>query len=133
MARRAVIRFFVDQNVPDSVGIALRNRGHHVTLLREVIPQESPDPLVATTALLNRAVLVTFDRDFDHKRAESQIGHRHDKLSRIILKCREPEAAARIGVAMSLIESELRLLRTKASTQKRVIVEILGHGIKTLR
>jgi predicted nuclease of predicted toxin-antitoxin system len=133
MPKRAAIRFFIDQNVPDSVGIALRNRGHNVTLLREVMPQESPDPLVATTALLNRAVLVTFDRDFDQKRAEMQIGHRHNRLSRIILKCREPEAASRILVAMTLIEAEWRLMRSKQATQKRMIVEILGHGIKTLR
>jgi predicted nuclease of predicted toxin-antitoxin system len=133
MPKRAVIKFFIDQNVPDSVGVALRNRGHHVTLLREVIPTASPDPLVASTALLNRAVLVSFDRDFDQKRAESQIGHRHNKLSRIILKCREPEAAPRVGIAMSLIEAEWRLMRSKAGTQKRMMIEILGLGIKTVR
>jgi predicted nuclease of predicted toxin-antitoxin system len=133
MARRGAIKFFVDQNVPDSVGTVLRNRGHHVTLLREVIPTASPDPLVASTALLNRAVLVSFDRDFDQKRAEAQVGHRHNRLSRIILKCREPEAAPRIGIAMSFIEAEWRLMRSKAATQKRMIIEVLGLGLKTIR
>jgi predicted nuclease of predicted toxin-antitoxin system len=133
MPKRAAIRFFIDENVPDSVAVVLRNRGHSVTLLRDVIPKASPDPLVASTALLNRAVLVSFDRDFDQKRAEAQIGHRHNKLSRIILKCREPEAASRIGIALTLIEAEWRHMRSKAATQQRMIVEVLGLGIKTIR
>lgn len=133
MPKRAAIRFFIDQNVPDSVAATLRNRGHDVTLLRMVIPSESPDPLVASTAQAYRAVLVSFDRDFDAKRAAAQIGRRHESLSRVILKCREPEAASRIAVALALIESEWRLSRRKTAVHKRMIVEVLGHGIKTFR
>lgn len=133
MAKRGAIRFFVDQNVPDSVGTTLRKYGHDVTLLREVIPTESPDPLVAATAQSYRAVLVSFDRDFDAKRAAVQIGRREEKLSRVILKCREPEAANRIEVAMTLIESEYRIFRKKDSGLKRMYVEVQGGAIRTHR
>ena len=105
MPRRAKLRFFLDQNVPDSVRTVFENRGYEVTLLRTVIPTDSPDPIVATTAQAHGAVLVTFDRDFESKRELSRLGLRYKNLSRILLKCREPEAASRLAAAMTLIAS----------------------------
>jgi predicted nuclease of predicted toxin-antitoxin system len=60
----AVMRFFVDQNVPDSVGRFLESRGYAVILLRNRIPTDSPNTLVAAVSEANNAVLVTFDPDF---------------------------------------------------------------------
>jgi predicted nuclease of predicted toxin-antitoxin system len=133
MARRARLRFFLDQNVPDSVRSVFEARGHEATLLRTVLPTNAPDPIVATTAQAYGAILVSFDRDFAAKRELSQLGLRYKDLSRIQLKCREPEAVARLTEAMGLIEAEWRESRKKTAKHKRMIVEVLGLGIKTIR
>jgi predicted nuclease of predicted toxin-antitoxin system len=41
------MRFFTDQNVPDSVAKTLQSSGYEVTRLREKIATNSPDNLVA--------------------------------------------------------------------------------------
>jgi predicted nuclease of predicted toxin-antitoxin system len=51
------MKFFVDQNVPAAVDQFLRARGYEVVLLRERIPTESPDTLVAAVAEANDAIL----------------------------------------------------------------------------
>ena len=58
------LRFFSDQCVPAEITGTLRRHGHHVTLLREVLPIRSLDPVViARTRELN-AVLVSLNGDF---------------------------------------------------------------------
>jgi predicted nuclease of predicted toxin-antitoxin system len=133
MPRRTKLRFFLDQNVPDSVRTVFEKRGHDVTLLRTVLPTDTPDPVVATTAQSYDAILVSFDKDFGAKRELSHLGLRHGTLSRIHLRCKEPEAVARLTLAIALIEAEWRESRKRTATRKRMIVEILGFGIKTLR
>ena len=64
VAGRPQLQFFLDQNVPDSICRYLRGRGHSVLLLRHHIPDDSPDPVVAMTALQAGRILVTCDRDF---------------------------------------------------------------------
>ena len=66
------MRFFIDQCVPDSVGRTLREAGYETILLREKIPTNSPDTLVAAVAEANNAILVTMDGDF--KKIASQYG-----------------------------------------------------------
>lgn len=65
---RPRLRFFLDQNVPDSIGRYFRGRGHSVLLLRHHIPDNSPDPVVGMTALDAGRILVTCDRDFNAQR-----------------------------------------------------------------
>jgi len=80
----SAMRFFVDQNVPDSVGRFLKSHGYEVILLRDRIPTESPDTLVAAVAEANNAVLVTFDPDFKALASRIGIGRRRfTKLSLI--------------------------------------------------
>ena len=47
MPKRPAIAFFIDHNVPVSVGETLKNFGYRVIFLREVLPTDSPDALVA--------------------------------------------------------------------------------------
>lgn len=81
---------------------------------------------------MNDAVLVSHDSDFKTLAPRASVGQRRFRtLSRIGLKCSEPQAAARIKVAMSLIEHEWKV--AQASADKRMIVEI-GHSvIRTIR
>jgi len=58
------LRFFSDQCVPAEITDALRQHGHQVTLLREVLPIGSLDPAVITKAQELGAVLVSLNGDF---------------------------------------------------------------------
>lgn len=74
--------FFLDNNVPDSIGNYLQGRGHSVFRLRKHIPADSPDPVVASTALAAGRILVTQDKDFSSQRFQQP---RFAALSRIAL------------------------------------------------
>ncbi len=132
MAERPVIRFFLDQNVPDSVGHTLEDAGHEVILLREKIAPNSPDPLVAAVSDMFGAVLISHDHDFKSLAPRAQIGRgRFQKLSRIGLWCRESQSAQRMQEAITLIEHEWVYAQT--CDDKRIIIEIGQTYLKTIR
>ena len=58
------LRFLSDQCVPAEITATLRRHGHEVTLLREVLPIRSPDPVVIAKAQELGAVLVSLNGDF---------------------------------------------------------------------
>src|SRR5690348_4191941 len=103
-----VLRLLLDHNVPDSVAEAFRARGHDVRLVRDILPTDSPDQLVATVSEQDGAILVSCDRDFRLIAPRIPIGSRarFRRLSRISLECNEYQAAQRVIAAMSLIEDE---------------------------
>lgn len=76
------LAFFLDNNVPDSIGRFLQRRGHSVQRQRFYIPADSPDPLVAMTALQAGRILVTQDKDFNSQRFQQD---RFASLSRVSL------------------------------------------------
>jgi predicted nuclease of predicted toxin-antitoxin system len=126
------IKFFVDHCVPDAVGRALTAAGHEVVLLRTQLAPNSPDPLVAAVAEMNEAVLVSLDTDFKTLAPRAGVGkQRFRTLSRIGLKCSEPQAAKRIIAALSLIEHEWDL--AQRSGDKRMIIEIGQTTIRSIR
>lgn len=65
---QAKLRFFLDNNVPDSIGRYLQGRGHSVYRQRHHIGTDSPDPVVGMTALQAQRILVTWDKDFNSQR-----------------------------------------------------------------
>jgi predicted nuclease of predicted toxin-antitoxin system len=82
--RPLAMRFFTDQNVPDAVNRFLISKGYIAIPLREQIPANSPDSLVAAVAEANDAILVTFDADFKALASHYGIGQkRFTKLSLI--------------------------------------------------
>ena len=58
------LRFFSDQCVPAEITEKLRRLGHHVTLLREVLPIRSLDPAVITKSQELGAILLSLNGDF---------------------------------------------------------------------
>lgn len=101
MAKRAVLGFLADQNVPDDVVRCLEKRGHIVSRVRDEMPADSPDPVVALAAIAGDRILVSWDRDFGHQRFMQP---RFDRLSRIGFSCPEPEGAKRLAEVLDLIE-----------------------------
>ncbi|HTT80020.1 MAG TPA: DUF5615 family PIN-like protein [Stellaceae bacterium] len=132
MSGRSRLRFLADNCVPDSVARILREAGHEVILLREILPTNSPDPLVASVAELNGAILISFDKDLRALAPRIGIGQRRfRRLSRIAFRCGEPEAARRLQLALPLVEFEWMMAQT--ASDKRMIVEIGPTYIRTLR
>lgn len=131
MARR--IRLLLDNNVPDSVGRVFAQRGHFVEHVRNILPVDASDPLVATASELDECVLVSCDRDFKLIAPRIPRGHRarFRRLSRISLECNEYQAAQRVEAAMSLIEMEYEIAAT--SRDARMFIVIQNTGIKTHR
>jgi hypothetical protein len=58
------MRLLLDHNVPDSVGRVFQSRGHQVRHVRDILPIDSPDPLIATVSEEDGDILVSCDRDF---------------------------------------------------------------------
>ncbi|MEB3311293.1 MAG: DUF5615 family PIN-like protein [Snowella sp.] len=58
------LSFFIDQCVPNIVGLNLRDAGYQVFFLRENIPIDSPDPVVIKTAQKLNSILVSLNGDF---------------------------------------------------------------------
>jgi hypothetical protein len=104
VADRPKLRFFLDQNVPDSIGRYLRGRGHSVLLLRHHIPDNSPDPVVGMTALQAGRILVTWDRDFNAQRFRQD---RFAELSRISLSGAGPTLLPAMKEHMAVLEFQM--------------------------
>ena len=102
------MHFMLDENVPASVAQMLERNGHAVEWIREHVPSGSPDPLVATVSEELDAILVSFDGDFQKisPRVPDGQKRRFRRLSRIWLKCGEPQAAARLEAALGFIQAE---------------------------
>jgi hypothetical protein len=132
MAERPRLRFPTVNCVPDSVGRVLTDAGHEVIRLRDILPTNSPDPLVASVAELNNAILVSFDKNFKTLVPRIGIGRqRFRRLSRVGFRCSEPEAAGRLKSALALIEFEWTT--AQSLSDKRTILEIGPTYIRTIR
>lgn len=127
------MKFFADHNVAESVCQLLEEAGHEVIRLRDELPPNSPDPVVAKYAESIDAVLISHDGDF--KRIAPRIPHgernRFRRLSRIHLQCDYAGAEIRVAAAISLIEFEWSLAQERAD--KRIHIVVQKTGIKTNR
>lgn len=125
---------FLDHCVPDSCADVFRAYGHEVVFLREWLPTDSPDQLVAAVSENESAVLVTVDGDFQKHvapRIPKGARARFRKLSHIRLECSEPQAANRLKEAMSFIEAEREIALQRAD--KRMILAISTNVLRTYR
>jgi predicted nuclease of predicted toxin-antitoxin system len=126
------MRFFLDHGVPRSLADALVAADHEVIIQKDALAPDAEDPVVALTAAENAAILISFDKDF--RAIAGRLGvsnQRLRKLSRIQMRCKEPEGPKRLKAAMSFIEHEWQVAQSKPD--KRIFIEILGLGMKTIR
>jgi hypothetical protein len=121
-----VMTLLLDEHVPTSVADVLRNRGHTVYLVTDLLPGGSPDHTVAATGdrLGAGTVLVTWDKDFGGivPRVSKAGAGRFRNLSRISFRCPEPQGAIRLSQEIEFIEFKYQAVMKVPD--KRMIVEI---------
>lgn len=118
------MKFFADHCVTESVCRVLEARGHEVVRLRDVLPTDSPDPLVARYAEQIDAILISHDGDFKKiaPRVPSGARRRFKKLSRIHLACDYPQSDKRIAAALTLIEFEWGIAQQRTDNRLRMVI-----------
>jgi predicted nuclease of predicted toxin-antitoxin system len=106
--RRNKIPFFTDNDVEDAVGDFLRDSGHTVQRLRDVMLSNSPDPIVDANCRENGLVLITHNYKHFKRIAHElrQSGIRIKPLSRIDMECHQSEAVDRLRELLPHIELE---------------------------
>ncbi len=125
--------FFLDHCVPASVETILTDAGHAVNWVKDTLPTDAPDPIVALTAETSGAILVSMDHDF--RQIADRIPHgqraRFRRLSLISLRCRAPRCAERLRAALALIALEFSI--ANEASDPRMIVWIGDSYIRTQR
>ena len=96
------------------------------------VPRGSTDNLVCAFAVISEKILVALDGDMKGiAKAHGASNSIYSKLNLVKLSCTPPEAAARLKVAMSLIEHEWHV--NAGSEGRRLYVEVLTTVIRTMR
>jgi hypothetical protein len=114
---RPKLRFFLDNNVPDSIGRYLQGRGHSVLRQRFHIPHNSTDPAVGMTALQANRILVTWDKDFNSQTFRQA---RFDRLCRLSLSGDGPTLLLAVQEHVELLEFQF----TRVPRGGRVVAHI---------
>ena len=125
------ISFLTDEDVPDSVGNVLQKAGHEVWRVRDVLVKGSPDKVVAAAARESDLVLVTHNyRDFRKEARDhlSSTNKKVDKLRRIELLCKQPQARSRLEKLLPYIELALR--EPRLASDPGVRISITGTNIQ---
>lgn len=127
------MHFMLDENVPVSVAEMLERHGHDVAWIRDYVPPGAPDPVVATISEELNAVLISFDGDFERIAPRIPRGRRarFRRLSRIWMRCGEPQAARRLEVALPFVEAEFQ--HAQQSSDARMLVQIGKSYLRTER
>lgn len=127
------MHFMLDENVPQAVADMLTKHGHKAEFIRDYVPPGAPDPLVAVVSEELKAILVSFDGDFERIAPRIPVGQRarFRRLSRIWMCCGEPQAAQRLEKAIALVQAEYDLTQTQRDT--RMHMWIAKSYFKTIR
>ena len=120
----------IDENVPHSVAVFLRERGHDVRFVLDLFPNGTPDPVIATIGNRLEAIVVTWDKDFSAlvRRIPEGNKEKFRKLGRITFSCNEVNGHRQISEWIDMIELHYR--KCQANPALRMIVEIQESGIK---
>lgn len=111
----------------------LEGEGHEVIRLRDVIPTDTPDPIVAKVAEQSDSILLTHDGDFKKVAPRIPEGERSRfrRLSKIHLSCDPTKSAKRLEAAMNLVVFEWEA--SQARNDKRMHIVVQPTLMKTLR
>lgn len=108
MTPKRNIPFFTDNDVEDAVGELLKDSGHTVQRLRDVMLRDSPDPIVDANCREHGLVLITHNYKHFKRIAHElrQSGVPLKPLSRIDMECHQSEAVQRLRELLPIIEAE---------------------------
>jgi predicted nuclease of predicted toxin-antitoxin system len=110
------VRFFLDNDVPVSVGRMLRRHGHACWTAAEAgLADEGQDDNLSVYADVRDAVLITLDREFTLRRRHNPIG-RHVRL-----RCPEPEAAPVLSAKLDEVLAYLQREHVTVSVSKHEV------------
>ncbi|MGE0431083.1 MAG: DUF5615 family PIN-like protein [Planctomycetota bacterium] len=99
------MRLILDQNVPPSIVIGLRDAGHEVERSSDSVPAHAPDRDVLALALERDAWLVTQDQDFGAMLAAS--GASAPGVLNLRLRINTPDAIlARLLAVIATLEAQ---------------------------
>lgn len=124
------IRFLIDENIPESVGHFLAERGHYVFFAREALGVSSPDPLIAFSAETEGLVVVTHDRDFRRFSRLLPVGFRQQfqrGAGRVSVEVIETRALTRVQEEIDAIEFHYA---QAVKTRRRLMLRINETGIQ---
>jgi hypothetical protein len=111
------VRFFLDNDVPVSVGRMLRHHGHTCWTAAEAgLAAEGQDDNLSVYADVREAVLITIDKEFTQPRRQNPLG-RHVRL-----RGPEPEAAALLSGKLGEVLAYLQ--------REHVTVTVSTHEVK---
>jgi predicted nuclease of predicted toxin-antitoxin system len=118
------MRLLIDENVQDSIARLFRDRGHEVSLVRDVFLRGEADPVIAQLGDSLGMIVVTWDKGFRQlaKRAPHGERQRFRNLSRLTLRCNQARAVERVQRYLELIEFEFDQAQRRGD--KRLLVEI---------
>ena len=104
-----------------------------MTRLRDVLPTDSPDPIVAKVAQDDESILLTHDGDFKTVAPRVALGQRNRfrKLSKVHLNIEQARSEGRLAAAITMIEFEWA--SAQARTEKRIHLAIKLGAITTYR
>jgi predicted nuclease of predicted toxin-antitoxin system len=110
------MRFMLDENVLVDMADMLIQHGHEAQFIRDYVPPGAADVIVATISEQQNCVLISFDGDFESIAPRVPHGHRarFRRLSRIWMRCDEPDGASRLRSALDLLTSEFALAQARA-------------------
>lgn len=92
------MKFFLDHDVPDDLEYSLRELGHQVVHLRDLLPTDATDHDALTHASSHGLVMVTCNRD-DYLQLASQVAH-----SGIIIVIRRKTRVAERAALIHLLD-----------------------------
>ena len=132
--KRPKLRFALDEGVPNAVGQILEEARHYVIYLNKgtLVPRGAKDEIVSAFAVLNGLILVAIDGDMKAiAKAHGATNSIYAKLNLLQLSCEPPAAAARVKMALTLIEHEWHV--NEHADGRRLFVDIRTSLIRTMR
>lgn len=123
--------FFLDHNVAEQVAHYLTEAGFEVTRLKDVLVENTEDPVVATHCIQTGQVLVTHDNDFKTMRKRLLVSDRRFRtLHVILLSCPNARGRDRLAFAMPIILAVWQQIQAQA--HRPLKVQVLLNACKVL-
>jgi predicted nuclease of predicted toxin-antitoxin system len=123
--------FFLDHNVAEQVAEYLNSVGFQTTRLKDVLVENTEDPVVATHCIQTGDVLVTHDNDFKTMRKRLLIGNRRFRtLHVVLLSCPNARARQRLEHSMPVLLAVWQQIQTQA--HRPLKIQIFVNACKVL-